>query len=105
MSGSFVKNNSLLMSEDRGEWADWWKVNNNSNNHLLQPRHAEYHLCCFSPSVSKFDLCVQRTTAKNRKQQFPQAPKFDNRRLEKALPGPMSLDFNCNIQVLWGRIW
>ncbi len=45
VSSSCVDENDLLMSEVRGEWADWLEmIESNSNNHSLQPRYAEYHL-------------------------------------------------------------
>ncbi len=47
VSSSCVDENALLMTEVRGEWADWLEmieVNSISNNHSLPPMYAEYHL-------------------------------------------------------------
>ncbi len=42
---SSVNENALLMSEARGEWADWLEIiESNSSKHSLQPRYAEDHL-------------------------------------------------------------
>ncbi len=65
MSGSCVDENALLMSEIRGEWADWleMKGNSNSNNHPLQQRYAEYHLWMLNTSNPEADgLQQQKTT-------------------------------------------
>ncbi len=47
VNGSCVDENAFLISEVRGEWADWLEMiesNSNSNNPSLQPRYAKYHL-------------------------------------------------------------
>ncbi len=45
VSSSCVDGHALLISEVRGQWADWLKtIDSNSINHSLQPRNAEYHL-------------------------------------------------------------
>ncbi len=56
--------NALLMSEVRGEWADWLEMigNSNSNNHTLQPRYAEYHLWTHNTSKPEADGLQQKTT-------------------------------------------
>ncbi len=66
VSGSCVDENALLMSEVRGEWADWLETigNSNSNNHSLQPRYAEYHLWTHNTSNPEADgLQQQKTTS------------------------------------------
>ncbi len=65
MSGSCVDRDALLMSEVREEWADWLEIkdNSNANNHLLQPRYAEYHLWTHNMSNPGVDgLQQQKTT-------------------------------------------
>ncbi len=66
VSSSCVDENALLMSEVRGEWADWLEViegNSNSNNHSLQPMYAEYHLWTHNTSNPEADgLQQQKTT-------------------------------------------
>ncbi len=65
-SGSCVDENALLMSEVRGEWADWLEMiegNSNSNKHMLQPRYAEYYLWTHNTSNPEADgLQQQKTT-------------------------------------------
>ncbi len=63
MSGSCVDENALLMSEVRGEMADWLemiKSNINSNNHSLQPRYAEYQLWTHNTSNPEADGLQQQ---------------------------------------------
>ncbi len=83
VSGSCVDENALLMSEVRGEWADWLEMiesNSNSNNHSLQPRYAEYHLWTHNTSnqmgsSSRRQHRLPHLSAKNRTRrlQFAQA--------------------------------
>ncbi len=66
VSGSCVDENALLMSEVRGERADWLEMiesNSNSNNHSWQPRYSEYHLWTHNMSNPEADgLQQQKTT-------------------------------------------
>ncbi len=66
MSGSCVDENALLMSEVRGEWADWLEMiesNSNSNNRSSQPSYEEHHLWTHNTSNPEADgLQQQKTT-------------------------------------------
>ncbi len=84
------------------EWVDWLEMiegNSNSNNHLLQPSYAEYHLWTYNTSNPEADGLQQQKTHRCRScpaktgnggLQFTQATKLDI----------SSLDSCCNIQMV-----
>ncbi len=60
---SSVNENALLMSEARGEWADWLEIiESNSSKHSLQPRYAEDHLWTHNTSNPEADVLQQQKT-------------------------------------------
>ncbi|PWA19969.1 hypothetical protein CCH79_00020282 [Gambusia affinis] len=87
------------------------QAKHHSNNHSLQSRSAEEHLCTHNTSNLEADeLQQQMTTPSVSKEEETEATihtivtKTGQQKIAKTFPDLMSLDFCCNIQRVWSQL-